>query len=71
MNVRRSMKFIHEGSYVAAVEVDLIDSDTGWSPYLSLQDARKLDEAREALRRRDFRRAADLGQVFELTPIAV
>lgn len=71
MNVRRITKFVHEGSYVAAIEVELIDSDTGWSPYLSLQDARKLDEAREALRRGDLRRAADLGHVFELTPIAV
>jgi hypothetical protein len=71
MNVRRTTKFVHAGGYVVAVEVDLIDSDTGWSPYLSPQDARKLDEAREASRRGDFRRAADLGHVFELTPIAV
>jgi hypothetical protein len=56
---------------VAAVEVDLIDSDAGWSSYLSLQGARKLDEAREALRSGDFRKAAGLGHVFELTPIAV
>jgi len=42
MNVRRTTKFVHVGSYVAAVEVDLIDSDTGWSPYLSLQDGGSL-----------------------------
>ncbi|MBI3634717.1 MAG: hypothetical protein HY216_00695 [Candidatus Rokubacteria bacterium] len=28
--------------------------DNGWSPYLSIDDARKLDEVREALRRGDI-----------------
>jgi hypothetical protein len=71
MSARRGTKFVHEGSYVAAVEVDWIDSDTGWSPCLSLGDARKLDEAREALRRGDFKKVAQLGRVYELTPLAV
>ena len=71
MSVRHGTKFVHEGPYVAAVEVDWIESDAGWSPCLSLEDARKLDEARDALRKGDFRRAADFGQVYELTPIAV
>jgi hypothetical protein len=34
-------------------------------------DARKLDEAREALRIGDFRKAAQLERVYELTPLVV
>jgi len=71
MSVRHGTKFVHEGPYVAVVEVEWIDTDTGWSPYLSLEDARKLDKAREALRKRDFRAAAHFGRVYELTPLSV
>jgi len=34
---RRTRKLIHEGSYAAEVEVDLIDADEGWSPYRSVR----------------------------------
>ena len=71
MNTRCRTKFVHEGQYAAAIEVEWIESDTGWSPYLSLEDAQKLDEVREALRRGDFKRAAQLGRVYQLTPLAV
>jgi hypothetical protein len=54
---------------VAEVDVDLIDSDTGWSPYLSLDDAYKLDDVREALRRGDLKTASTLGRVFALTAV--
>ena len=30
-------------------EVELIDGDAGWPPYLSVRDAEKLDDVREAL----------------------
>jgi hypothetical protein len=52
MRTRRRVKLVHEGSYAAEVDVDLIKTDEGWSPYLSLNDVR------EALRRRDLKRAA-------------
>jgi hypothetical protein len=39
MNIRRQAKLVHEGQFVAQVEVDLIETDSGWSPYLSLEDA--------------------------------
>ena len=71
MTTRHRTKFVHEGQYVAAVEVEWIESDTGWSPYLSLEDAQKLDEVREALHRGDFKRAGQLGRVYQLTPLAV
>ena len=66
---RRRKKYIHEGNYVAEVEVDLIESDTGWSPYLSLKDACKLDDVREALRQEDLRRASLLARVYTLKPV--
>jgi hypothetical protein len=64
-------KLIHEGRYAAEVEVELIDTDDGWSPYLSLEDAEKLDEVRKALRRGDLKRANQLARVFQLTPVSV
>ena len=50
MNRKPRTKFIHEGEFVAEVEVDLLETNEGWSPYLSLEDAYKLDDVRESLR---------------------
>ena len=49
MTKRHHTKLIHEGDYVAEVDVELIDTDEGWSPYLSLEDAYRLDEVRNLL----------------------
>jgi hypothetical protein len=67
---RKSKEFVHEGKYAAEIAVDLIEDDTAWSPYLSPDDARKLDTVRLALRRGDIAEAAKHGRVFELTPVA-
>ena len=67
---RRHKKLIHEGEYAAEVEVELIETDDGWSPYLSLEDARKLDSVRDALRRGDVEAATRDARVYHLTPIA-
>ncbi len=67
--IRKSSKYVHEGKYAAEVPVDLIEDDTAWSPYLSPDDARKLDTVRLALRRGDVVEAAKYGRVFELTPV--
>lgn len=69
MNRRRGTKLVREGQYAAEVEVEWIESDTGWSPYLSLEDAHRLDEVREALRHGDLKRAGQLARVFQLLPI--
>ena len=69
MNARRHTRFVREGSYAADVEVELIEEANGWSPYLSLDDARKLDNVREALRRGDLAAASRLARVFSLTPV--
>ncbi len=71
MKKRRRTKFVYEGQYVAEVDVELIDMNKGWSPYLSLDDAYKLDDIRNALRRGDVKSAARLARIFTLTPIAV
>ena len=64
-------KLVHEGQYVAEVDVELLDTGEGWSPYLSLEDAYKLDDVRDALRRGDIKRAAKIARIFTLTPVTV
>lgn len=69
----RVTKLVEEGGYVAKVPVELIyepGDATGWGPYLSAEDAMKLDEVRQALRRGDISAAARHGEVFELTKVA-
>jgi hypothetical protein len=70
MKKKRHTKLVHEGQYVAEVDVDLIEADEGWSPCLSPEDAYKLDDVRAALRRGDLKSAARLARVFSLTPVS-
>ena len=69
MKTKAKTKLVHEGDFVAEVPVELIETEDAWSPYLSVEDAKKLDEVREALRRGDLKSAAKLGRVFRLTPV--
>ena len=69
MNKRATVKLLREGEYAAEVAVELIDSDVGWAPYLSLEDAQKLDEVRMALRQEDLKKAGKLGRLYKLTPL--
>src|SRR5207237_10741567 len=69
MKTKAKTKLVHEGDFVAKVPVELIETEDGWSPYLSVEDARKLDAVRNALRRGDLKSAAKLGRVFRLTPV--
>ena len=66
----RLIKLIHEGRYAAEVEVELIEDETGWSPYLSVEDAAKLDDVRAALKADDIETASRLARIFELRPIS-
>jgi hypothetical protein len=68
---RRQTNCIQEGQYAAEVEVDLLETEEGWSPYLSLADVEKLDEVRIALRQGDLHRVGQLARLFKLTPITV
>ena len=71
MKKRSRKKLVRQGSYVVEVELELLEADTAWSPYLSVEDACRLDDAREALRAGDIKRASQFGRVFTLTPVAV
>ena len=71
MTRKHHTKLVREGQYAAEVDIELVHLDEGWSPYLSLEDAEKLDEVREALRRGDLQRAGQFARIFKLTPIAV
>jgi hypothetical protein len=71
MRTRHRTKLVHEGGYVAEVDVTLIETDRSWSPYLAIEDAYKLDDVRDALRRGDIKAASRLARVFTLTPVAV
>ncbi len=71
MNRRKRTKFICEGMYVAEVEVELIEDGCGWSPCLSLQDAHKLDDVREALRSGNLSVARKNGRIYELRPVTL
>jgi hypothetical protein len=67
---RRIIKLVHEGKYAAEVSVEVLDEDGPWSPYLSVEDAVKLDAVRKALRQGDVSGAAKHGRVFELLPVS-
>jgi len=71
MTSRQSLKMVRVGDYVAEVSVTLLDDETEWAPYLSFDDAKKLQQVREALRREDLQAASKLGRVFRLTPVTV
>jgi hypothetical protein len=71
MNERKTrIKYIHEGNYVAEVKVQLLETDESWSPYISLEDAYRLDDAREALRKNDTKEAAKYGTIYRLHKVS-
>jgi hypothetical protein len=67
---RTRVELVREGKYAAEVSIELIEEEGGWSPYLSLDDARKLDSVKLALCRGDIAEASKYGRVFELMPIS-
>lgn len=68
--MRKRTKYIHEGKYVAEVDVELIEADDDWAPRLSVEDAERLDEVRDLLRAGNLQGATQRARVFELKPIA-
>ena len=47
---RKVTRLVHAGKYVAEVTVESIPDDGAWGPYLSLEDALKLERVEKALR---------------------
>ncbi len=70
MSEKQVSKYVHEGDYVAEVMVTLVVTDDEWSPYLSVEDAQKLDAVRRFLQAGDIAQAAQYGRVFKLLPVA-
>ena len=74
MIARLTNRLVREGEWVAEVQVRLIeevDKHEGWAPYMSLEDAYKLDDVREALREGDIELASKWAEnVYRLTPVA-
>lgn len=70
MRTTAATEYIHEGHLVVEVDVTLIETESEWSPYYALEDVRKLEAARAALREGDVAAAARYGRVFEMTPLA-
>lgn len=71
MTVLKKAKIVHEGKYADEVDVELAVIDQEWSPRLSLEDAYKLDDVREALKKGDLKAVVMKAKVYELHPVAV
>jgi hypothetical protein len=70
MSTKSTTRLVREGEFVAEVAVTLVEAEGGWTPYLSLEDAYKLDDVREALRAGDLKRASRLShRVYRLMPV--
>lgn len=72
VNAKSSKRLVREGDLAAEVDVTLVEAEGGWTPYLSLEDAYRLDDVRDALRAGDTERASRLAnRVYRLTPVQV
>jgi hypothetical protein len=63
-------KLVREGDFVAEVDVHLIEMEGAWTPCVSVDDAYKLDDVRDALQTGNLKRAAQLAsRIYRLTPV--
>ena len=70
MTGKSSKRLVREGDLVAEVDVQLVEAEGGWAPYLSLEDAYRLDDVRDALRAGDVKRASQLAsRLYRLMPV--
>ncbi|MDR6818732.1 hypothetical protein J2X76_003914 [Neorhizobium sp. 2083] len=65
---RHASQLIREGNYVAEVDIELHEDGGEWSPTVGLDDIRKLDRVRRALRSGDLDGAGRDATVFRLVP---
>jgi hypothetical protein len=71
MNTKPQTKIIRQGEYIAEIEITLTYTEDDWSPYLSLEEAEKLDKLRLALQNNDLKTATQLARIYHLTPVTV
>ena len=63
-------KLVQVGDYLAEVKIDLIQEEGGWGPYVSPEDAYRIDDVREALKNGDIEKASKFARIYKITPIA-
>ena len=63
-------RLVRVGKYVAEVDVENIPDDEAWGPYLSIDDALKLERVEKALKAGDLKSAALEARVYELKLVA-
>ncbi len=71
--IEATTKFVHIGDYIAEVDVQLIydpAGQPGWGPYLSSEDALKLDRVRRALKQGELSDAAREARVYRVERVA-
>ena len=66
VRVRAVMRFVRGGAFAAEVNVEILEEERGWAPYLSLQDAYKLDDV-FGMRYAQATLIAHLGSLIECT----
>ena len=71
MSKQHRTRLVRVGEYIAEVDIELIHSEEGWAPYLSVEDAQKLDTVRQALEVDDIRAAGKYARVYRLTSVNV
>jgi hypothetical protein len=67
---RKITRLVHAGKYAAKVTVESIPDDGAWGPYLTLEDALKLERVEKALREGDLKAASKDAKVYEMRPVA-
>jgi hypothetical protein len=72
MMKRNRLELVRVDNHAVEVPVEVIidEGEGGWSPYFSLEEAKKLETVRLALQRGDLAEAAKYGRLFELLPIS-
>lgn len=69
MDTKKKTKFIHSDRYVAEVDVELEIGDQEWAPYLSVEEARKLDLVKKCLVNKNFKPLSGIARIFEKKPV--
>lgn len=67
--MKKKKKYVHAGNYVGEVEVEITHDDHPWAPYLTIEDAKKLDDVKSALKNENLAEASKFGRIYELKPV--
>lgn len=68
---RAGTELVHVGKYAAEVDVMFLDEDQPLGPFLSVEDAQKVEAVQKALEQGELKAAARLARVYELVHLAL